>query len=504
MSKFFEVIAYSPNPKQVAAIFNDISKRKQIEVQLKQNMNDLVVTQRIAHLGTWRMNVVTNEVHWTEELYKMFGLDPSKTPPPFSEHNNLFTVDSWKKLSSAFDRTRETGIPNELELESVLSDGSHKWMWTRMEAQKDAKGMVVSLWGAAQDITERKNNEEKLFYLSTHDHLTGLYNRRYFEQKLKELDEEAFLPLSIIMFDVNGLKLVNDSFGHDFGDMLLNKSAETIKSVCREDDIVARIGGDEFVLVLPKTTERETVKIANQIKELTSQIIVANIELSISYGYDTKSKKSQSISEIVVNAENHMYKHKLFERTSIRSKTIELIMSTLFEKSKHEEQHSNRVSHICQEIARKMELDQNSINQMRIVGLLHDIGKIGVDENILNKAGSLTSVERIDIERHPEIGWRLLSSTNEFSDLAQFVIHHHEKWDGSGYPNGLEGEAIQLEARIIAVAEAYEAMTSSRNFDKRLSVQEAAKELLSCAGTHFDPKIVEVFLENVLPENKNI
>jgi diguanylate cyclase (GGDEF)-like protein/putative nucleotidyltransferase with HDIG domain len=396
------------------------------------------------------------------------------------------------------------GVPYELELEIVHSDGTNRWMWTRGEAQRDTNGEIVSLWGAAQDITERKNSEDKLLYLSTHDHLTGLYNRRYYEQKLKILDTKENLPLSIIMFDVNGLKMVNDSFGHDLGDVLLNKAAETIKKACREEDIVARIGGDEFVLVLPRTSARTTEKIANHINSLTTKEIVANIELSISYGYDTKEVENQSISEIVVNAENRMYKHKLFERTSIRSKTIELIMSTLFEKSIQEAQHSSRVSSICKAIATKMDLDQNTVNQMRVAGLLHDIGKIGVDEKILNKTGSLTSTERIDIERHPEIGWRLLSSTNEFSDLAQSVIQHHEKWDGSGYPNGLNGEAIQLEARIIAVAEAYDAMTSKSSIDRKLTMLEAVKELTRCSGTQFDPKIVAVFLELVLPENMNL
>ena len=321
---------------------------------------------------------------------------------------------------------------------------------------------------------------------------------------LVDLDKKENLPLSIIMFDVNGLKLVNDSFGHDLGDVLLNKAAETIKKACREDDIIARIGGDEFVLMLPNTSATDTLKIANHIKALTSKEIVANIELSISFGYDTKENENQSISEIVVNAENHMYKHKLIERTSIRSKTIELIMSTLFEKSKHEAAHSSRVSRICQALAVKMELDQNTINQMRVVGLIHDIGKIGVDEKILNKKGSLSSNERIDIEKHPEIGWRLLSSTNEFSELAQFVIHHHEKYDGSGYPNGLMGDAIPLEARILSVAEAYEAMTSKSPFDEKQSMEEAVKELKRCSGKHFDPKIVDDFIELVLTENRNL
>jgi diguanylate cyclase (GGDEF)-like protein/PAS domain S-box-containing protein len=504
LDMFFEVTAYSPNPKQVAAIFTDITERKRVEVQLKMNMNDLLESQRIAHLGTWRMNLQTDEVVWSDELFKMYGLDPTKAPPSFKEHYKLFTKESWKKLSESIEQTKTLGIPYELELESVHSDGSKRWIWARGEAQKDASGPIVSLWGAAQDITARKTSEEKLLYLSTHDHLTGLYNRRYYERTLMDLDKKENLPLSIIMFDVNGLKLVNDSFGHDLGDELLKRAAETIKKACREDDIIARIGGDEFVLLLPKTSVADTVKIANHIKELTSNEIVANIELSISYGYETKVMESESISEVVVNAENHMYKHKLIERTSIRSKTIELIMSTLFEKSNHEAQHSNRVSRICQTIAAKMDLDQSTINQMRVVGLIHDIGKIGIDENILNKPGSLTSTERVEIERHPEIGWRLLSSTNEFSELAQFVIHHHEKWDGSGYPNGHKGESIPLEARILAVAEAYEAMTSNSPFDKKLSIKDAVAELKRCSGTHFDPKIVEVFTDHVLTENGNL
>ncbi|GAU79542.1 HD-GYP domain-containing protein [Fusibacter sp. 3D3] len=274
-----------------------------------------------------------------------------------------------------------------------------------------------------------------------------------------------------------------------------------IKKAVREEDIIARIGGDEFVLILPKTSSNETVKIANHIKNLTTKEVVANIELSISYGYDTKEASNISISEIVVNAENYMYKQKLFERTSIRSKTIELIMNTLFDKSKNEQQHSNRVSRICQAIAMKMELDQNTINQMRVVGFMHDIGKIGIEEEILNKTSSLTSTERIDIERHPEIGWRLLSSTNEFSEIAQFVINHHEKWDGSGYPNGLSGEAIPLESRIIALAESYDTMTRTSKYEKKSTMEEAVKELQNCSGTHFDPKVVDVFLEIVMLDN---
>lgn len=496
--KHFEVTAYSPKPKQFATIYTDITERKRIEGQNQQNMKDLLESQRIAHLGTWKLNLATNEVVWSQELYKMYGFDPTIPPPPYTDHMKLFTPESWKKLSTALELTSTSGIPYEMELETVKADGSNGWMWVRGEANKDSRGNIIALWGAAQDISERKKNERELLYLSNHDHLTGLYNRRFFEEKLKSLDTRENLPLSIIMFDVNGLKLVNDSFGHDLGDMLLKKVAETINKVCREGDIIARIGGDEFVLLLPKTSAHESVEIANKLKELASKEKVANVELSISYGYDTKTSDSQPFLDIIVNAENHMYRHKLYERSSLRSKTIDFIMNTLFEKSNREAEHSNRVSGICKSIATKMNLDKDAVNQMRIAGLIHDIGKIGVDERILNKPGILTVDERRDIEKHPEIAWRLLSSTNEFLKLAEFILSHHEKWDGSGYPNGLKGEEIPLEARIIAIADSYDAMTSKRCYRKKLSKEEAIKELARCSGTQFDPDIVNVLVNKVL------
>lgn len=483
-------------------VLSDISKRKKIEAQLQQNMKDLLASQRIARLGTWRMNVITGKIVWSEELYKIFGFDPTKPPPAYEDHLKLFVPESWEKLSAAMEEIMATGRSYELELETIKPDGSKGWAWIRGEAEKNQKGKIVSLWGAAQDISEHKQNEEQLLYLSNHDHLTGLHNRRYYERKLKCLDSKENLPLSVIMFDVNGLKLVNDSFGHDLGDVLIKKTADTIKKVCRKNDLVARIGGDEFVLVLPKTSLHESEKIANHIKKITSKEIVSNIALSISYGCDTKEMSSQLISAVCANAENIMYKHKLNERLSIRSKTIELIMNSLFDKSQAEKQHSNKVSQICFAIASKMQLDEETVKKLRAVGLIHDIGKIGINERILNKTDSLTNSERIDIERHSEIGWRLLSSTNEFSELAQLVIDHHEKMDGSGYPNGLKGKAIQLESRILAIAEAYDAMTSKKSYRKELTKEEAIKELRKCSGTHFDAEIVNVFVEQVLAEHE--
>lgn len=349
----------------------------------------------------------------------------------------------------------------------------------------------------------RKIQEKKLIYLSFHDQLTGLYNRRYFEEALNRLNTEENFPMTIVIGDINGLKLINDSFGHVLGDELLIKAGDIIKKGCRSNDIIARHGGDEFVIILPKTDTFEATQIIERIKNLALSEKVGNVDLSISYGYDTKTKIEQTISEILANAENLMYKHKLYERSSMRSNTIDIIKNTLFEKSCRESLHSKRVSELCKAIASEMDFEKDDISQISIAGLVHDIGKIGVDEKILNKAGRLSIDERNEIEKHPETGWRILSSTNEFSELAQFILEHHEKWDGNGYPKGLKGEEISVAARIITVADSYDAMTSERSYRKGISEDEAINEIKRCSGTQFDPNIAKVFVEKVLGRNWN-
>ncbi len=350
-----------------------------------------------------------------------------------------------------------------------------------------------------QDITERIAAEKKLMYLGYHDQLTGIYNRRFFEEEMKKLDTEQNLPLTIVVGDINGLKLVNDSFGHHVGDELLQKAAITICKACRSDDIVARLGGDEFVMVFLKTSQQEAMQIINKIENFAMGVTIANVDLSISFGCETITDGRQSISDAVANAENQMYKNKLHERSSLRSNIINVVMNALFEKSSRESKHSERVSRICQAIASAMDFDRDYVKQIGIAGLVHDIGKIGVEETVLNKPGKLTPDERIEIERHPETGWRILSASSEFSDLAQFVLEHHERWDGSGYPRKLAGEKISIEARIIAIADSFDAMTSERSYGKGISREEAVAELQRCAGKQFDPHIVHLFVNQVLP-----
>jgi len=358
--------------------------------------------------------------------------------------------------------------------------------------------------GIGIDITERKKKEAEIFNLSYYDQLTGLYNRRFYEEELRRLDTERSLPLTIVMGDVNGLKLINDSFGHVVGDELLKKAAEVIRSGCRAGDIIARLGGDEFVILLPKTNPFQTEQIIKRINNLSLKEEVGSIGISISFGYGTKNNEEEKIEEIFKKAEDHMYKKKLFESPSMRGKTIKAIISTLNEKNKREEQHSQRVSALCKSMAEALGLLENKISELMSVGLLHDIGKIAIDENVLNKPGKLTEDEWKEIKRHPEIGYRILNTVNDMSDIANYILYHHERWDGKGYPKGLKGHEIPFVSRIITIADAYDAMTSERSYRGALPSEIAIEELQKNAGIQFDPELVKVFIEKVLGQTSRL
>ncbi|WP_303866268.1 HD domain-containing phosphohydrolase [Acetobacterium wieringae] len=350
------------------------------------------------------------------------------------------------------------------------------------------------------DVTERKQAEQEIRYLSYHDYLTGLHNRRYYEEELERLDVPDNLPITMIMADVNGLKLINDSFGHAMGDELLKKSARLILEAAPKNSIVARLGGDEFIVILPQTDIFQAVEVINDLKTKTSNEKIDAFDISISFGCEIKESENQDIQEIYKRAEDDMYRHKLYESTSIKNKTIELIMNTLYEKSSREMLHSRRVSEICKSIAIEMSLSKDAVNQIGAAGLMHDIGKMGIDEKILNKGGHLNFEEWQEIQRHPEIGYRILSSSSEFSEMARYVYEHHERWDGKGYPKKLKHEEISIQARIIGVADAYDAMTCDRSYRNGLSQADAICELKKHAGTQFDPEVTRIFIEKVLTQ----
>jgi diguanylate cyclase (GGDEF)-like protein/putative nucleotidyltransferase with HDIG domain len=334
----------------------------------------------------------------------------------------------------------------------------------------------------------------RLEYLSFHDSLTGLYNRMFFEEELKRLDTESNLPISVIVGDMNGLKLVNDIFGHDAGDQLLNRMAEVLKKVCRADDVIARVGGDEFSILLPKTGNEQAKEIIQRVQDEFSKVKVEAIRGSISMGCDTKISAEQDLLQVLKNAEDLMYDAKTLDREKVKTDTVKTIIKTLHSKSSMQAEHSKNVAEICANIALAMNLPEDEINRVKAAGFLHDIGKITLKKSLLEKYDNFTEQEKAEFMQHPITGYRILNSFNDTLDLAEIILTHHEYWDGSGYPRGLKGEEIPKLARIIAIAESYQILTRELG-SKSMTSNEAVNEIKKQAGKKFDPNIVDIFIK---------
>jgi diguanylate cyclase (GGDEF)-like protein/PAS domain S-box-containing protein/putative nucleotidyltransferase with HDIG domain len=354
------------------------------------------------------------------------------------------------------------------------------------------------LLSIVRNISDRKKAEKEILYLSYHDQLTGLYNRRFYEEEIRRLNNEANIPIALIIADVNGLKLTNDAFGHKAGDVLLQRIANILKVKFPSNGIISRIGGDEFVILLSKTNENATEEIINGIKAAIKDEKADNVVLSLSIGAAVKKNKFEDIDEIFKKAEAEMYRDKLTESSAMRRKTIDLIMNSLYERSNIEAIHGKKVSEFCKAIGEALKFENDHVEQIEMAGLMHDIGKISINENIINKQEILNEEEWQEFKRHSEVGYQILRSVNEFSKIADYVLEHHERWDGQGYPKGLREEEISIEGRIISVADAYVSMTSDKIYSKALSEEEAVNELEKYSGSQFDPKIVKVLVEKVL------
>ncbi|NLT15041.1 MAG: PAS domain S-box protein [Clostridiales bacterium] len=408
----------------------------------------------------------------------------------------------------------DTGKPDERYLERVIAAGSiidlsngllllsRDGRETPVEIGaapiKDSKGNIVGVVIVIRDYTEKRFKQKEIEYLSYNDPLTGLYNRRYMEDSIKRLNTARNIPLTLMVIDVNGLKLTNDAFGHEAGDRLLAKVAGIFRKVCRTDDIIGRMGGDEFCILLPNTNEQQADSIKERIQSAASNLKLDPIILSLAVGYATKTSPEQDIKAIMTAADNLMYKDKIKYGKVMKSQAIDTVLHHINANYEQEHIHTEKVSQYCEAIAEAMGLSKKEITDIKNAAALHDIGKIMVPPQILSKPDKLTQEEYAIIKRHPEIGYQMLKSVDEHVMLAEYVLHHHECWDGTGYPEGLAGENIPLYSRMIAVADAYEAMTAVRPYQKTRTKEEAVAELIRCAGSQFDPEIVTIFIEMVL------
>ncbi|MEW6574513.1 MAG: diguanylate cyclase, partial [Bacillota bacterium] len=334
-------------------------------------------------------------------------------------------------------------------------------------------------------------------YLSFHDPLTGLYNRTYFEKEMSRFENRPDSAVSIIICDVDGLKLVNDTLGHDAGDSLLVAAANVLKESFRPGIVIARVGGDEFAILLPNNNKTRVEDACSRIRDSVARYNVANPKLALntSIGFAIRTDPSRSMDELFKEADNAMYRQKLHHNESSRSAIVQTLKKALEARDFITDGHAERLKDLVINLARAFGLPERKMADLRLLAQFHDIGKVGIPDSILFKPGPLTPEETSEMHRHCEIGYRIAQSSPDLLPIADWILKHHEWWNGQGYPLGLKGEEIPLECRILAVADAYEAMTSDRPYRRAMSHDEAVAELKRYAGTQFDPQIVDKFLE---------
>lgn len=488
-------------------IVEDITERVKTEKDLKESERSYAVllsnlpgmAYRCKYDHEWTMLFVSGG------CYELTGYHPSSLiNNKERSYSDLITPkyqdylwQKWVQVVGSRTKLRE-------EYEIITAAGETKWVLEQGQAIYGENGEVEALEGLIVDISYRKQKEDEVTYLSYHDFLTGIYNRRYLELEKERIDRETYLPLSVLIGDINGVKLVNDAFGHAEGDTLIAETAKIIQNCCRPCDIAARTGGDEFMILMPMT-DRETAngmmeKIKRKCEEYNRDLSNEAYSINISLGFSTKESVNEHLDSVIKVAEDFMYKRKLLEHKSSHSVILSSIKATMHEKSHETQEHAERLTSLSKELGVKMELTQQELDELELVATLHDIGKVGIDDRILNKPDKLDEEEWIEMKKHSEIGYRIAMSSPDLVPIAEYILSLHERWDGKGYPQGIAGEEIPLLSRIVSVVDAYDAMTEDRAYRKAMSDEDAAKELRRNSGTQFDPKIVKQFLDKVLPE----
>lgn len=384
--------------------------------------------------------------------------------------------------------------------ENIITGEQMYFLHTVEVESQSENGEIQLIGGFMRDATESQKKQEEISFLANYDILTGLRNRNYFDSYINS----GNIPnsYSVFLFDLDGLKLINDAFGHLEGDKAIKLVSQLISQAFNNNIFIARIGGDEFVALSESTNVEEITAAANVLEDLITEYNKTSIiEVNVSKGGYVVIDNDKTFERAFIHAENLMYRRKLGNRTSRKSKVLESILETLVAKTEETKEHSDRIADLCVKTLKGLGKTRGSdIEDILLLARVHDIGKITIPDYILNKPGKLTDEEYEIIKKHSEAGYKIINNITDSDFVSEAVLSHHERFDGNGYPQGLKGEEIPLFARIICVADSFDAMTSDRIYQKSKTNQEAIDEIKRCSGTQFDPKVVASFLKSCFTE----
>jgi len=482
-------------------ISRDITERKMIEKELEKEISLVDVLMKEIPDSIYFKDLKSRCIRINKacaEKYRINNPDEAVGKTDF----DFFTEEHARQAYDVEQKIIKTGIPAiDIEEKETYEDSEDRWISTTKMPFYDEKGKIIGTFGISRDITDRKKAEEKIEYLSFHDGLTGLYNRAYFDEELNRLDTERQLPVTIVMGDVNGLKLINDVYGHSRGDVLLRKIADILKESFRKEDITSRWGGDEFISILPKTSVKDAESIIKRIKELCEEKSTTEMPLSISLGASIKKSSSENIDDILKEAEDKMYKSKIVESVTAQESLLQSLRVILKKGDYRTETRIKKMDDYAVLIGKRLNLSSIKLEELKLFMNFQNIGKLALADEIMAKKGRLTAEEWKIVKEIPEVGYRIAESSTKLKPIAESILSHHEWYNGQGYPRGIKGEEIPVLSRISLLVTSYDAMTSDRPYRNKMTSSEAKKEIKKYSGVQFDPKVVDAFFE-LLEEEK--
>lgn len=459
-------------------------KEKQLEMVLEGSTD-----------GFWDWNMNDKTIMFSESALNMVEYSAGDLGNQQDILLKLTHRDDLDGVNEALNRTI-SGASNYYGRENRLLTKSGIWKWFLIRGKivdYNTDGTPKRMAGTITDISDRKKTEEEIRFLSYNDKLTGLFNRAYFEKEMNYVDTTSSLPFTFIIGDLNGLKLANDVFGHDEGDRLLIEIAKIIKKSCRETDVISRWGGDEFAILLIGTDEKNARIVCDRIHDNCIRSESGYIKPSIALGLATKTRQSEDITKLMREAEAAMYKNKMQEGKLVRTRILDSLRLELEAKSYENSSHYKLIRELSIKFGEQLNLSVEEIDKLQLLCEYHDLGEITISEGILKKQGELDSADWEEIKKHPETGYRIAKAIPEISHIADNIVKHHERFDGSGYPYGIKGTEIPILSRMFSIIDAYASMTQDISYRIPKSSSEALEELKNCASTWFDPILVDEF-----------
>jgi len=406
--------------------------------------------------------------------------------------NSLADIFSDQNVEKILKRDLKAGFSGFERMRAVFGAGV---MWADVAVSGDTDPDM--LWVGITDVSQNHSELYRLRKAETLDGITGFYHRHKLQETLESFEGAQYMPLQMVMFDINGMRLINDVFGYQEGDKLLAKCSAIIKSAVPPRSVIFRMSGDEFLLVVPSCSDSERDEIIARVNEYCVHETDDMIPPDMSVGVACRKTVNSDLYSALRLVEDSLRKSQEKLAAKFRSNIINNLKVYLSSKNYESTKHIKRVKGLAMMLAASLTLDQKQMHTLSLAAELHDIGKVSVPEEILSKKTPLEAGEWALIRKHPDIGYRIAYALPDYSEAADVILHHHERWDGTGYPHGLKGEQIPLLARVLTIADVYDNLLHSPYKSQQLNERMIKRELLKSRGTQLDPKILDIFLKTL-------